>query len=125
MIDANDRLAYIQREIYANAEDKGFWAEKDNPLIVPTKLMLIDTETAEAMECFRAGQTALWYSNGDGLMPTLEPGGKPEGIASELADVVIRCLDLAEHLGVDLLDVVVEKVDYNAGRPHMHGGKTI
>ena len=35
--------------------------------------------------------------------------GKPEGVASELADVVIRVADMAEWYGVDLSEVRVVK----------------
>jgi len=40
---------------------------------------------------------------------------------SELAE----SLDLAGILGIDLRAAVIEKMNYNEGRPYMHGGKTI
>lgn len=46
---------------------------------------------------------------------------KPEGVAVELADCIIRCLDTMYSLGVDIDDVVAEKMAYNATRPHKHG----
>ena len=46
---------------------------------------------------------------------------KPEGIAVELADCIIRCLDTMHSLGVDIDAVVAEKMAYNASRPHKHG----
>lgn len=46
---------------------------------------------------------------------------KPEGIAVELADCIIRCLDTMQSLGVDIDAVVDEKMRFNAGRPHKHG----
>jgi len=49
--------------------------------------------------------------------------GKPEGVASELADTVIRICDLAGMLGLDLGKAIVEKMVYNETRPHRHGGK--
>lgn len=48
---------------------------------------------------------------------------KPEGFASELADVLIRVFDLAGALGIDLEDAVQSKMAYNKTRPHRHGGK--
>lgn len=46
---------------------------------------------------------------------------KPEGVAVELADAVIRIADLCGHLGIDLDAVIAEKMAYNAGRPYKHG----
>lgn len=50
---------------------------------------------------------------------------KPEGIASELADVIIRVLDICGHYGIDIEQVVAEKMAYNATRAHRHGGKAL
>jgi hypothetical protein len=50
---------------------------------------------------------------------------KPEGIYVELADVIIRIMDAAEHDKVDLWSLIVEKHLYNKTRPFMHGGKKI
>lgn len=46
---------------------------------------------------------------------------KPEGVPSELADVVIRILDLADEAGIDMAAIVREKLAYNATRARMHG----
>lgn len=46
---------------------------------------------------------------------------KPEGVAVELADAVIRIADLCGHLGIDLDAVIEEKMAYNADRPYKHG----
>lgn len=48
--------------------------------------------------------------------------GTPE-YASELADIVIRVADTAAADGVDLQAAVEEKMQQNATRPRMHGGK--
>lgn len=46
---------------------------------------------------------------------------KPEGVAVELADCIIRCLDMMQSLGVDIDQIVQEKMAYNKSRPHKHG----
>lgn len=46
---------------------------------------------------------------------------KPEGLAVELADCVIRCLDTLQSLGVDIDAVVDEKMRYNNAREPKHG----
>jgi len=67
--------------IYALAVEKG-WHETSVPW--PVSMALIVTEFAEAVEAFRLRDIESWHDD-----------GKPEGLASELADVVIRCLDVA------------------------------
>ena len=51
------------------------------------------------------------------------PDGKPEGLPSELADLIIRICDTAETFGIDLERAVEEKMTYNVTRPYRHGGK--
>lgn len=48
---------------------------------------------------------------------------KPEGLAVELADCIIRCLDTMQSLGVDIEAVIEEKMGYNSSRPYKHGKK--
>jgi NTP pyrophosphatase (non-canonical NTP hydrolase) len=48
---------------------------------------------------------------------------KPEGLAVELADCIIRCLDTLHSLGVDIDQVVADKMAYNRSRPYKHGRK--
>lgn len=48
---------------------------------------------------------------------------KPEGVAVELADAVIRIADLCGHLGIDLEEVIEIKMAYNEGHPYKHGKK--
>ena len=52
-------------------------------------------------------------------------GGKMEGVPSELADIVIRVLDLAEYYGIDMGEAIAQKHAYNLTRPYKHGGKKL
>lgn len=63
------------------------------------------------------------YYSGGGYVATAPTKccEKPEGVAVELADAVIRIADLCGHLGIDLDAVIAEKMAYNAGRPYKHG----
>lgn len=51
--------------------------------------------------------------------------GKPCGIPSELADVLIRIFDMCGYYGIDLEQAVQVKHKYNQSRPMRHGGKVI
>jgi NTP pyrophosphatase (non-canonical NTP hydrolase) len=106
-------LFQLQWRSYATAARNGFWDRRPDGTepTVPEKLMLICCEISEAMEEWRKGPGHVDYVK----------DGKPEGIAVELADAVIRILDLAQRLDVDLADVIRRKMEYNDTRPFKHG----
>jgi NTP pyrophosphatase (non-canonical NTP hydrolase) len=81
------------------------------------RLMLIVSEAAEALEQIREGRGMT-----EAYTLPAKPG-KPEGVPSELADIIIRVQDLAGETGLDLDSVVAEKMAYNSTRPPMHGKK--
>ena len=85
-----------------------------------TKLALIGTEVSEAVEELRAGRAIdeRYHSGSD------DPR-KPEGVPSELADVVIRCFDLADEAGFSLGEAILEKLTFNATRGLRHGNKGV
>jgi NTP pyrophosphatase (non-canonical NTP hydrolase) len=87
--------------------------ERDFALRTITLLALVTTEVAEAIECVREGKYHEWTRE----------DGKPEGLPSELADVVIRVFDLAEGLGIDIAAAIDRKHAFNATRSVRHGGK--
>lgn len=90
------------------------------------KLALIGTEAAEAIEDVRdRGVEALTQPFIHTEPLGWKPGNpvKPDGVAGELADVVIRALDTASLLGIDLESIIRAKLAYNATRGKHHGGK--
>jgi NTP pyrophosphatase (non-canonical NTP hydrolase) len=92
---------------------------KDDPQTFPTLLCLVHSEVSEALEDYRknAMPTQLWKScTGD---------KKPSGIPSELADIIIRVMDLCGLYGIDIDKAVKEKLQYNESRPYRHGGKVV
>jgi NTP pyrophosphatase (non-canonical NTP hydrolase) len=121
-------LADLQKEIHSIARDKGFYEEKRN---IPTRLMLIVSEIAEAMEADRKNNYALgnghilgvlgWTSDKD-FIEHFERTEK-DTFQDELADAVIRILDLAEAEGIDLHKHILAKIRYNKTRELKHGKK--
>jgi NTP pyrophosphatase (non-canonical NTP hydrolase) len=129
-------VATMQKQSHALSREKGWWDGIDSatPRVVPEKLMLVVSEVAEALESYRKGEPLSFVDCPEpGCYVTHRVGAascvahsfplKPEGLASELADVVIRCGDLAGFLGIDLERAISEKHAYNATRPQRHGGK--
>ena len=80
------------------------------------KTALISCEVSEAIEELRNGHAPYEVYE--------SAGGKPEGYPTELADIIIRTLDLAYMIGIDIDAAVQEKLAFNATRGHKHG-KTI
>lgn len=91
------------------------------------KLGLIITEAAEGLEDLRNGRPVNenYYTDSDGNeAPRLSVNAKlnkPEGVPSEIADIVIRCFDFADEAGFSLINAILEKLAYNDTRAHMHG----
>lgn len=92
------------------------------------KLLLIVSEVTEAHDELRAGRAIDETYYPGAITPSSDKNApfmihKPEGIPSELADVVIRVFDLADEAGIDLAGIIDEKLRYNATRPRLHGKK--
>lgn len=115
-------MEYFQKEVHRIAVEHGWWEIYEQPMLeykprnVPEMLALIHSEVSEAMEEYRKNED--WSSVKHAY------GNKPEGFWIEMADVIIRVLDLAERYGVSMAEMVAIKNDYNETRPYRHGGKT-
>ena len=113
MMDYN---AWI-REIHENAVAHGWWDEKRTE----DELMLLAvSEVSEALEEYRAGKPMEYAS----ASPD-DPAEKPEGIAVEMIDCLIRILDWCGKEGVDVDEILTRKHEYNKTRPYRHGGKKL
>lgn len=134
-------ISELVTRAHDNAVKHGFW----NPApAFGTSIALIHSELSEALEEDRAGRPNFYFPcNAGGLCVEDEEGGpscgsrpynpespdapcsarskKPEGVAVELADAVIRIADLCGHLGIDLESAIDLKMAYNETRPFKHG----
>lgn len=111
-------LNELRDEIHATAREKGWY--NDGERNIPEALALIHAEVSEALEEYR-DRGRLGLNEVFARIPG-DPA-KPEGFAVEVADILIRCLDLAGYLKIDIDKVVRQKMDYNKTRPYRHGGK--
>ncbi len=106
-----EQINELVRDIHSKNIVAGWWVDPvtgedllSNPYVIGTKLMLVVTEIAEATEGFRKN-----------LMDDKLPHRSM--VEVELADALIRILDLAGALGCDLGGAIEEKRDFNAVRP--------
>lgn len=120
-------ISEIVTRAHDNAVKHGFW---DPAPEFGTAIALIHSELSEALEEMRAGNkirpgapVPMLYYSGGGYVATgpTKACTKPEGVAVELADAVIRIADLCGHLGIDLEAAIALKMEYNETRPFKHG----
>jgi NTP pyrophosphatase (non-canonical NTP hydrolase) len=95
----------LQKQAHAIACDRGWW---DTERRVGELLALVHSEVSEALEEARKGDVNV---------------GMPHhaAFAEELADCVIRIMDMSEAFGVDLESAILWKMETNRRRPHRHG----
>ena len=101
-----NHFASMSGSIHDNAAVHGWW---DEPREDGTLIALIMSEAAEALEALRKG-------NGpDEHCPQFS------GAEVELADVIIRIMDMAEARGWNVAGAIVAKHEFNKTRPYKHG----
>lgn len=105
MVISLDHLAW---ELHETAKEKGFWDDEVNAHFVLAKLALVGSEVSEVLEAYRKQQGS-------------------EKIVEEMADIIIRLLDLYQGLlDEDIVEhsldeIVALKAGVNKTRPVMHG----
>lgn len=98
----------LMASIHQMALDNGYWEDyikattsQQRMVVLSSMLMLCVTEVSEACEELRKGNI--------------------NEFAIEMADVVIRALDVMSVATSDPAGVIHKKRDYNKSRPRMHG----
>lgn len=103
-------LDTMAKDIHTVAVKKGFWPEKVDDIFITKQLMMIVSEAVEVMEAIRKDK------------------GKQE-VADEMADIVIRTLDLYQglvdngYVDQELQIALNNKTSFNKSRPERHGVK--
>jgi NTP pyrophosphatase (non-canonical NTP hydrolase) len=116
-------LNYMARRMAKWSEGKGWITNWHR---VPEKLMLAVTELSEAMEEYRCfSQDDLTELDRDKSVRRLSPEGTASlpKFGEEIADTIIRLLNLSASLGIDIETAIADKMAFNANRPYRHGGK--
>ena len=99
----------------------GWWGDRNDiatqsreaeAIVILSALGLVTSEVAEAMEAVRKHDPSMWSDT-----------KTKDTLARELGGAVVRIMDLAAWLGIDLGAAVVEEIEANATRGYKHGGK--
>lgn len=123
MNEEKKTLNEMANDIYLANREKGFWDKERN---VGEMLMLVTSELGEAMEAHRKGRFTDTVKVKESI---IEYGSVPferdvkDTFEDEIADSIIRLLDMAGGLNIDLDFHIKNKLAYNATRERLHGKK--
>jgi len=106
--DFYSAVTEMQKEVHETAKSKGWHDTKRED---GTLIALIHGEVSEVMEALRRGN------------PKDEKFPEYTEAEVEMADIIIRCLDMCEANGWNVAGAILAKAEYNKGRSFKHGGK--
>ena len=109
-------LNELAQEIYQNNKEKGFWDKERN---VGEMLMLVTSELGEAMEAHRKGRFASLEAYEE-FSEDFEDAIK-DTFEDEIADAIIRLLDMCGGSCIDIDTHIRLKLEYNKTRERLHG----
>lgn len=105
-------LNNLAQEVHALAVEKGWWQGGRS---FGDQVSNFHAEISEAWEDYRNGRRFTEIN--------FEENGKPVGLPTELADLIIRVLDTCAAYNIDIEEAIKIKHEYNKTRPFQHGGK--
>lgn len=104
----SQKIDSLAHEIHRWAIGKGWWDSERNDAEM---IALMHSELSEALEGLREGDPA------DDKIPDFRSS------EAELADCIIRILDMAGGRGMRIGQAIIAKMAYNETRPKKHGKK--
>lgn len=116
MSDTGKAIDDLAFEIAHANEEKGFWDKQDPEWQIPRKLSLIHSEVSEALDAQRAR-----YGDGPDNKSTGMTDDQERDFTEELADAMIRIMDLAGYYELPVGPSIISKLRKNAKRPPKHG----
>ena len=97
LVSLND----FAQEVHRLARDNGFYEREEEDSFIGYRLALIHSEVSEVLEAYREDAV--------------------HKMDEELADIIIRVLDVCAFMGVDIDFWVSEKHEKNKQREKLHG----
>ncbi|MFT5749789.1 MAG: NTP pyrophosphatase (non-canonical NTP hydrolase) [Ancylomarina sp.] len=113
-------LTAAAEKVHLDNKRKGFW---DKEREIGTLLMLVTSELAEALEADRKGKYAGKIASEDkeySEFPQWFEKNVKDTFEDEMADTVIRILDICGAMDIDLEWHINQKLKYNRTREHKH-----
>jgi NTP pyrophosphatase (non-canonical NTP hydrolase) len=125
----------MQAEVVERNKAKGWY---DKPRSFGDDIALLHSEVSEAYEAYRQwgmedatkpggydSQEACYECQTAGYQVKCSHHPKPEGVGSELADLLIRLLDTCDRHDIDLVFEYERKMTFNWTRSYRHGEKLV
>lgn len=111
--------------IHVQNAEKGFWDKRGAMYMSARNLYGINyAHYLTAADC-----VALIHGElSEGIEALRKPAfpinsTEKDSFGGEMADAVIRIMDLCAFFGIPIGDAIVARAQHNTTRPHMHGGK--
>jgi len=108
----------LAQEIHEIARSKGFYERRHR---LGEFLMLIVSELSEALEADRTKNWARLNEYADEKTREGFEKHVKDSFEDEIADAIIRILDMCAALNIDIDWHVREKIEYNRHRERLHG----
>ena len=115
-------LNEIADAVHENAKAKGFHDfNEPESVFIANQCNNLHGEVTELWDAYRAGNENMPCDKSPKMMALgITPLNCNE---EELADIIIRALDISRRLNIDILEAIISKHEFNKTRPFKHGKK--
>lgn len=113
----------LAKIIHENAKEKGFYLKDKN---IVEMLCLIHAEISEALEADRKNKRSIknienFKEIDDDEFVTYYNENIKGSFEEEMADIIIRVLDLCAYKNIDIESHIFSKIRFNKTREFLHG----